>query len=105
MGRRTGAVRPCSTEPRRAAAARLQAAALRPLVTALPFVNALFGLVARDAIALLDLAGQHVALALNHIQIVVGELAPLLLDLPDQLLPVALDDVAIHACLLGVKRW
>ena len=43
-----------------------------------PVVDLALRLVLGDAVALLDAAGEFVALALNQLQIVVGELAPLL---------------------------
>src|SRR5262245_26363710 len=52
-----------------------------------------------EAVALLDLAEQEVALALDGGQVVVGKLAPLFLDLALDLLPLALDHVGFHRIL------
>src|SRR5690606_33833713 len=56
------------------------------------------GLVAGDAVALLDPPDQLVALPLGLLQVVIGELAPLLPGAPHELLPVALELIPIHAC-------
>src|SRR5437763_7857496 len=48
------------------------------------------------AVALLELAGQLVALAVDGRQVAVGQLAPLLLDLARELLPVARDLIPVH---------
>src|SRR6478609_5763516 len=65
-------------------------------IAALPIGDLLLGLVAADAVALLDATQQLVALAGDDVEIVVGQLAPLLLDLALELLPVALDGVLVH---------
>src|SRR5690242_13620190 len=51
------------------------------------FGDLALGLVARDAVALLDLADELVALPLDLRPVAVGELAPLLLGLAGELLP------------------
>src|SRR5687768_7964143 len=66
------------------------------LLSAFPVVHLLLGLVARAAVALLDLAHQLVAAAFHLVELVVGELAPLLLHAALHLLPVALDGVPVH---------
>src|SRR5690606_33570070 len=48
----------------------------------------------------LDASEQLVALAGDDIELVVGEFAPLLLDLAFQLLPVSFDNVPVHDELL-----
>src|SRR5262249_1993618 len=53
---------------------------------------------------LLDLADQLFLLAGDHREIVVRELAPLLLDLAAELLPVALHLIAIHV-FLPTMEW
>src|SRR5690606_16441395 len=58
------------------------------------------GMILLPAVALLQLAGQVLGIALGHVEHVVGEVAPLGLHLALQLLPVASDDVAVHACSL-----
>ena len=60
------------------------------------------GLVLGDAVAFLDLAGKPFAAALDAVEVVVGETAPLLLDRALQLLPVTFDDVAVHG---GSPCW
>src|SRR5262245_45900313 len=42
----------------------------------------------RNSVALLDFSHQLIPLARNHVHIVVGQLAPLLFDLPDRLSPL-----------------
>ena len=56
----------------------------------------LLGLVLGDPVLLLDLADELVALAGDDVDVVVGELAPLLLHLARELLPVAFDAVPVH---------
>src|SRR5690606_36264710 len=58
------------------------------------------GVILLPAIALLQLAGQVLGIAYGHVEHVVGEVAPLGLHLALKLLPVASDDVAVHACSL-----
>src|SRR5271169_1270358 len=62
-----------------------------------PVVNVLAHAVLGEAVALLDLAFELIALAVDQGQIVVGELAPLLLDLALGLFPVSFDTVPIHS--------
>src|SRR5258708_2349204 len=63
-----------------------------------------------DAVALLHLADELLALALHHRPVIVGELAPFLLRLAGNLLPVAGDLIPVHAslpfprCTLPMKR-
>jgi hypothetical protein len=71
-------------------------------VALLPVGQLLFGSVAGQALAFLQLAQELLALAGDDVQIVVGELAPLLTDLAGELLPVALDAVFIHGLVLSV---
>src|SRR5271166_4194196 len=70
---------------------------LRSALTASPVVDLFARLVSRDPVAFLDLAFQLFALAGDDIQIVVGEIAPLLLDLALDLLPVSLDSIPVHS--------
>ena len=65
-------------------------------VAALESVDLALGLVLGDTVALLDASKQLVALAGDHVQVVVGELAPLLLDLALDLLPISFDTVFVH---------
>src|SRR5690606_16698134 len=51
---------------------------------------------AREAISLLDLAAEHFVIALDLVQLVIGELAPAGLHLALHLPPVAFENVAIH---------
>src|SRR6185369_12681382 len=62
----------------------------------LPRLQLLLGLVLADAVRALDLADQLVAVAGDPVQVVVGELAPLLLHFALRLLPVALDAIPVH---------
>ena len=66
----------------------------------LPIAHLLVGFVAADAIALLDAADQLVALAADAIELVVGQLALLLLGLALELAPIAFDAVPVHHGLL-----
>src|SRR5690606_22946310 len=65
-----------------------------------PGVHLALGLVPGDAVALLHTAGELVALAGGDVEVVVGELAPLLLRLALELLPVAFDAIPVHGFLL-----
>jgi hypothetical protein len=68
-----------------------------PLVDALePGVDLAFGFVLGHAIALLESAAELCALALDHVEIVIGELTPLLLNFAFELFPIAFDTIPIH---------
>src|SRR5205085_12704418 len=64
-----------------------------------PGIDLPLGLVPRHAVTLLQTAGEFRALALDHVHVVVGELAPFLLNLALELFPVAFDAVPIHRLL------
>jgi hypothetical protein len=66
----------------------------------LPIAQLLFSLVFRDALAFLNLAQQLVFFAIDHIQIIIRELAPLLFDLAFDLGPIAFNDVFVHGDVL-----
>src|SRR5687767_15898432 len=66
----------------------------------LPVGELLLGLVLRDAVELLDPAQQHVALAGDDVELILGELAPLLQGIALELLPVAFDAVPVHGRFL-----
>src|SRR5262245_22148759 len=75
-----------------------------------PGVDLALGIVLGNAVALLKPARKLGALALDHIEVVVGELAPLLLNLAFELFPVAFDAIPIHGFLLflsscGFPSW
>src|SRR6185436_13868079 len=74
--------------------------AVEVLLLRFPVGDLALGLVLADAVGVLDLADQLVALARDAVEVVVGELAPLLLRLALQLLPVAFDAIPVHAALL-----
>src|ERR1700733_5882415 len=65
-----------------------------------PVVHVLVDLILGEAVALLQLAFELVAPALDDVEIVVGELAPFLLGGALELLPVSFDPVPIHCHLL-----
>src|SRR5438132_12286466 len=69
-----------------------------------PSVDLALGLVLGEAVTLLQSSGQFLALALDHIEVIVGELAPFLLNLALELLPVAFDTIPIHVALLRVRK-
>src|SRR5262249_11492756 len=68
-----------------------------------PVLDLLLGLIPRDAVALLDAAHELVALAVDDREVVIGQLAPALLDLAGELLPIAGDLIPIH-CVLHCER-
>jgi hypothetical protein len=57
------------------------------------------------AVALLDLPFQLLALSVDHGEVVIRELAPLLLDLAGELLSVTFDAIPIHLCLLWAGEF
>src|SRR5262249_45732189 len=61
-----------------------------------PAVDLALGLVLRHAVALLKPAAELHALTLNDVEIIAGELAPLLLNLAFELFPIAFDTIPIH---------
>src|SRR5262245_64041784 len=63
-----------------------------------PSVDFTLGLIPRHAVALLQPADQLGLLAFDHIKVVVGELAPLLLHLAFEFFPIAFDTIPIHRC-------
>src|SRR5438552_692107 len=67
-----------------------------PLLSAAPIVDILAHLVLGDAVPLLDLAFELIALAANEIEIVIGQLAPLFFDLAFDLLPISFHAIPIH---------
>src|SRR5580704_15204768 len=69
---------------------------LRPVLTPRPVVDLRARLVFGNAVAFLNLALQLVALAVDGGQIVIREIAPLLLDFALDLLPVSLDSIPVH---------
>src|SRR3954451_25157138 len=67
-----------------------------------PGIDLPLGVILCDTIALLKPPGEFRPFALDHVEIVVGELAPLLLSLAFELFPVAFNAVPIHVLLLPV---
>src|SRR4029450_8992980 len=70
------------------------------LVTVHEAVVLLLRAVLRIAVALLEQSDHLLGPALGLVELVIGELAPLLLDLPLHLLPLAGRDVLVHDGLL-----
>src|SRR3979490_1093654 len=70
-----------------------------------PVIHILVDLILGEAVALLQLAFELLAATLDHIEIVVGEFAPLFLGLPFELLPVTFDPVPIHCPSPPALRW
>src|SRR5690349_8698195 len=66
----------------------------------LPLLQLLLGFILADAVRVLDLADQLVAITGDAVQVVVGELAPLLLHFSLHLLPVAFDAIPVHSVFL-----
>ena len=63
-----------------------------------PIIDFFFRLIFGIAITLLKTAFELILLARDDIEIIVGQLAPLLLDLAFHLLPISFDAVPIHGC-------
>jgi len=74
---------------------------------AIPVVNVLLDLILGEAITLLDLSFELIAAAVYGGEVIVGEFAPLLLDLTCDLLPISFNAIPVHDNLLhrfsGVK--
>ncbi len=71
-----------------------------PLDISQPSVDLLLGLVLSNAVALLNPADQLDTATLHLVKIVVSELAPLLLNLAADLLPIAFDSIPVRGNLL-----
>ncbi len=76
-----------------------------PALAAVPAVDVALDAILFNAVTLLDLTLQLVALACDLVQIIVSELAPLLLDLTLDLLPVTFDAVPVHGGVSSIKSW
>src|SRR5260370_21271324 len=72
------------------------------LVIALELGDLLLRLVLGDAVALLDPAHELIAPAFDDRPVVVGQLAPFLLGLAGELLPVTLDPIPVHPRLSAI---
>jgi hypothetical protein len=67
-----------------------------PGLTIVPGIDLLLRLILGVTVSLLDLAFELVTLARDHVQVVVGELTPLLFDLALHLLPISFNAVPVH---------
>src|SRR5437016_4643080 len=80
----------------------------RPLVRLLPFGEVALGLVARVAIAFLQLTQELIFVTRDSVPVVVGEFAPLLFHLSFHLFPLTLYRVPVHFdtsnCLKSIHR-
>jgi hypothetical protein len=59
-------------------------------------LNLTVGFVLADAIGLLNLPGENLALTVDGGELIVGQFAPFLLNLPFDLFPVALHTIPVH---------
>ena len=71
-----------------------------PGLLAIPVVNVLLDLILGEAITLLDLSFELIAATVDGSEVIVGELAPLLLDLACDLLPISFNAIPVHDNLL-----
>src|SRR5205807_3909457 len=69
-----------------------------------PVVDVLASFIPSDAIAFLNLPFKLLPLAGNFVEIVVRQVAPLLLDLAFELFPVSFDAIPIHCKFLSFPR-
>src|SRR5690242_111808 len=69
----------------------------------LPLCNLFLRFLARDAISVVDAADQLLAIAGDDVEVIIGELAPLLLGLALEDLPIAFDAIPVHGVLLCMK--
>src|SRR5204862_204609 len=67
-----------------------------PGLAIVPVVDVPADLILLMPVALLDPAFELIAPTVDHVEIIVGQLAPLLLDLAFDLLPVPFDSVPVH---------
>lgn len=62
-----------------------------PSLTSVPIIDLFLRLVFLIAVSLLNFAFELISLPVDHVEIVISELSPLLFDLAFDLLPVSLD--------------
>src|ERR1700730_886120 len=79
--------------------------AIRVLQVASELVDLSFSLVFGNSVTLLDFAGQLIALATNHRQVVIGEFAPLGFNFTSVLLPLTFHLIPIHDSLPDCSTW
>src|SRR6516162_857458 len=65
-------------------------------LTIQPSIDVLAHLISGETVALLDYTLKLFALSVDHLKIVIGELAPLLFDLALSLFPISFDAVPVH---------
>src|SRR5690606_32328247 len=70
-----------------------------PIVAALEFPRLPLRILACKAVTLLQLAGENLRVAFHLVDLVVGEFAPLFLDLAFELFELTAGDVSVHVCL------
>src|SRR5262245_21171932 len=79
-----------------------------PALRRVPIVDVLADLIFGQTVALLDLALELISAAVDDVKIVVGELTPLLLHLPFDLLPISLHAIPVHfdrtSCVFELRR-
>jgi hypothetical protein len=61
-----------------------------------PGIDVFPDLVLRDPVPFLDYSFQLIAMTLDFVQVVVGEITPLLFDLAFELFPVTFDAIPVH---------
>jgi hypothetical protein len=76
--------------------AKLSSRRKLPGLLAIPVVNVLLDLILGEAITLLDLTFELIPATVDGGEVIVGELAPLLLDLACDLLPVSFNTIPVH---------
>src|SRR5262245_31899368 len=67
-----------------------------PALRRVPVIDVPADLILSQTVALLDLAFELIPATRNDVEIVVGELAPLLLHIPFDLLPISLHAIPVH---------
>src|SRR5262245_54434883 len=63
-----------------------------------------FCLFFRDPVLFLKLPDQSIVISADHVQLIVGQPAPLFLHLPFELLPISFDLVPIHFLISMIKK-
>src|SRR5690606_9163480 len=97
--RPTGRRRCPNERPRRSGASFGNGDWSSPGLATVPVVDILAGLVLCVAIALLDFPFQLIEFAIDLVEVVVGQFAPLFLDLALDLFPVTFNAIPVHSVI------
>lgn len=65
-------------------------------LASLPIGNLFFCFFFSETVGFLYLSGKVFAFTCNHIQLIIGKFAPLLLDIALELFPISFDTIPVH---------